>query len=102
MSDQLAFFFDATACSGCKTCQMACKDKHSLNVGRLWRRVYEISALRVITVYDRSAWKCARPGRCTKEVTASFWWIKASASDVAIVNGHVHTALHRGTRASAK
>jgi anaerobic dimethyl sulfoxide reductase subunit B (iron-sulfur subunit) len=36
---QLAFYLDTTACSGCKACQVACKDKHDLEVGRLWRRV---------------------------------------------------------------
>lgn len=43
MAKQLAFYFDAAACSGCKACQMACKDKHDLAVGLLWRRVYEIT-----------------------------------------------------------
>ena len=38
-----AFLFDATACSGCKACQAACKDKHGLPVGVLWRRVYEVA-----------------------------------------------------------
>jgi anaerobic dimethyl sulfoxide reductase subunit B (iron-sulfur subunit) len=38
-----AFTFDASACSGCKACQVACKDKNSLPVGVLWRRVYEVS-----------------------------------------------------------
>jgi len=37
-----AFFFDAASCSGCKACQAACKDKHDLPVGLLWRRVYEL------------------------------------------------------------
>jgi anaerobic dimethyl sulfoxide reductase subunit B (iron-sulfur subunit) len=40
---RLAFFFDAAACSGCKTCQVACKDKNDLPVGQTWRRVYEVS-----------------------------------------------------------
>jgi anaerobic dimethyl sulfoxide reductase subunit B len=40
---QYAFFFDSSSCSGCKACQVACKDKHDLPVGVLWRRVYEIS-----------------------------------------------------------
>ncbi|MBC35110.1 MAG: dimethylsulfoxide reductase, chain B [Bacteroidetes bacterium] len=40
---RLAFYFDSSACSGCKTCQMACKDKNDLPVGQLWRRVYEIT-----------------------------------------------------------
>ena len=38
-----AFFVDSSACSGCKACQVACKDKHGLEAGRLWRRVYEVA-----------------------------------------------------------
>jgi anaerobic dimethyl sulfoxide reductase subunit B (iron-sulfur subunit) len=37
-----AFYFDARACSGCKACQIACKDKHGLQQARSWRNVYEI------------------------------------------------------------
>lgn len=40
---QYAFYFDSSSCSGCKACQAACKDKNSLPVGVLWRRVYEVS-----------------------------------------------------------
>ena len=40
---QYAFYFDASACSGCKACQVACKDRHGLEVGLLWRRVYEVT-----------------------------------------------------------
>lgn len=36
---QVAFYIDTSACSGCKACQVACKDKHDLETGRLWRRV---------------------------------------------------------------
>jgi len=43
MTQQYAFFFNAAVCSGCKACQMACKDKHDLDPGLLWRRVYEIA-----------------------------------------------------------
>jgi len=38
-----AFTFDSSACSGCKACQEACKDKNQLPVGVLWRRVIEVS-----------------------------------------------------------
>lgn len=38
-----AFTFDASACTGCKACQVACKDKNNLPVGVLWRRVFEVS-----------------------------------------------------------
>jgi anaerobic dimethyl sulfoxide reductase subunit B len=40
--NQLGFFFDASACSGCKTCQVACKDKHNSPLAVRWRRVYEV------------------------------------------------------------
>jgi anaerobic dimethyl sulfoxide reductase subunit B (iron-sulfur subunit) len=43
MKKQYAFYFDSSKCSGCKTCQIACKDKNNLDVGILWRRVYEVS-----------------------------------------------------------
>ncbi|WP_080801938.1 4Fe-4S dicluster domain-containing protein [Arabiibacter massiliensis] len=38
---QQAFFFDMTRCSGCKTCELACKDAYDLKVGTTYRRVYE-------------------------------------------------------------
>jgi anaerobic dimethyl sulfoxide reductase subunit B (iron-sulfur subunit) len=40
---RLAFYFDASACSGCKACQIACKDKQSSPLGVRWRRVYEVA-----------------------------------------------------------
>jgi anaerobic dimethyl sulfoxide reductase subunit B len=43
MKKQLTFYFDSSSCSGCKTCQMACRDKHDLARGVLWRRVYEVA-----------------------------------------------------------
>jgi anaerobic dimethyl sulfoxide reductase subunit B (iron-sulfur subunit) len=41
MSKQMAFYFNASICSGCKACMTACKDKNSLPVGVNWRRVTE-------------------------------------------------------------
>jgi len=41
MSKQLAFYFDASACSGCKACMAACKDKNDLPVGVNWRKVIQ-------------------------------------------------------------
>ena len=38
---QLGFYIDTSRCSGCKTCQVSCKDKNNLDVGRKFRRVYE-------------------------------------------------------------
>jgi len=43
VATRYAFRLDQTACSGCKACQAACKDRHGLAVGVLWRRVYEVA-----------------------------------------------------------
>lgn len=40
---QLGFFVDVAKCTGCKTCQVACKDKNDLEVGRNFRRVSEFA-----------------------------------------------------------
>jgi anaerobic dimethyl sulfoxide reductase subunit B len=41
MAKQLGFYFDQSACMGCKTCQIACKDKNDLPLGVTWRKVYQ-------------------------------------------------------------
>jgi anaerobic dimethyl sulfoxide reductase subunit B len=41
MALQLAFYFEQEHCVGCKTCQIACKDKNNLAVGQLFRKVTE-------------------------------------------------------------
>jgi len=41
MAKQLAFYFDSSACTGCKACAIACKDRSSLPVGINWRKVYD-------------------------------------------------------------
>ena len=43
MAKQYAFHFNSDLCTGCKACQVACKDKWDLNVGVTWRRVAEYS-----------------------------------------------------------
>ncbi len=43
MVGQLGFFVDSRFCSGCKTCQVACKDKNDLSVGQFYRKVKEFS-----------------------------------------------------------
>ncbi len=43
MVKQYGFFINSQICAGCKTCVMACKDKHNHEVGRNYRRVQEIS-----------------------------------------------------------
>lgn len=38
-----AFHFDGTRCTGCKTCEFACKDYRDLDVGFAYRKVYEVT-----------------------------------------------------------
>lgn len=40
---QYAFYFDGTRCTGCKTCEMACKDYKDLDLGIAFRKVYEVT-----------------------------------------------------------
>jgi anaerobic dimethyl sulfoxide reductase subunit B len=42
MAEKFGFYINTAACSGCKTCQVACKDKNDLNPGQYWRRIYEV------------------------------------------------------------
>lgn len=41
MPKKLGFYFNQALCTGCKACQIACKDKHDLPIGVNWRRVAE-------------------------------------------------------------
>lgn len=36
---RVGFYFDMTSCMGCRACQVACKDKNDLPVGKLFRQV---------------------------------------------------------------
>jgi anaerobic dimethyl sulfoxide reductase subunit B len=40
MAKQMAFYFDANACTGCKACQIACTDRSDLPLEVTWRRVF--------------------------------------------------------------
>jgi anaerobic dimethyl sulfoxide reductase subunit B len=40
MSKRLAFYFDSSSCTGCKACELACKDKNDLPIGVRFRRVW--------------------------------------------------------------
>lgn len=39
---QKGFYFDMSICTGCRTCQVACKDKNNLSVGPMFRQVHTI------------------------------------------------------------
>ena len=54
---QIGFYYDQTKCAGCKTCQVACKDKNKLDVGVLLREVrsYEFGTYPSVSLYHFSA-----------------------------------------------
>lgn len=41
MAKQFAFSVNIGKCTGCKACQIACKDKNNLPIGVRWRRVFQ-------------------------------------------------------------
>jgi anaerobic dimethyl sulfoxide reductase subunit B (iron-sulfur subunit) len=43
MIGRWGFHVDLASCTGCKACQVACKDKNNLPVGVRWRRVVEVN-----------------------------------------------------------
>lgn len=51
------FYFNMTACVGCRTCQIACKDKNNLKVGTIFRqaRTYETGVFPTPGVYHYSS-----------------------------------------------
>ncbi len=53
----MGYYFNQAACIGCKTCQIACKDKNDLRVGILFRHVrdFEIGAYPTARAYHHSA-----------------------------------------------
>lgn len=54
---QIGFYYDQSMCSGCKTCQVACKDKNRLDVGVTLREVrsYQIGKYPDVSLYHFSA-----------------------------------------------
>ncbi len=44
MTTQYGFFIDSARCTGCKTCELACKDYKNLTPEVSFRRIYEYAA----------------------------------------------------------
>lgn len=63
MSKHLAFHFDSNKCTGCKACQVSCKDKWDLPVGITWRRVAE---------YSGGSWSTNADGSFNQDVHAYY------------------------------
>ncbi len=63
MGQQYGFYFDATRCTGCKTCVMACKDYNNLMTDEAYRQVFEISG---------GDWEEIRDGVYTHHISAYY------------------------------
>lgn len=64
--DQLGFYFDMTVCIGCKTCQIACKDKNDFGPKIQFRQVKYVEGGRFpnpwLYYISLSCGHCAAPG----------------------------------------
>lgn len=58
---QYAFYFDSTRCTGCRTCEMACKDYKDSSEGIHFRKVYD---------YEGGACELDADGICTSSAFA--------------------------------
>ena len=56
---QYGFYFDATRCTGCKTCVLACKDAKDLACDQAFRQVYEFETAGDWTQDASGSWTCA-------------------------------------------
>lgn len=58
----LGFTFRPDDCTGCKACQVACKDKNALPAGHFFRRVEAFKLDGQIHTYSGACNHCAQPG----------------------------------------
>lgn len=93
MSAQYGFFIDSARCTGCKTCELACKDYKNLTPDVSFRRIYEYAGgdwqedngvwnktfspitfpLPATTAKTRPVLKCAPAAPCISAMMA-LWW----------------------------
>lgn len=66
---QIGFYDDLSSCIGCRTCEIACKDKNNLEVGPRLRRVVEVDGGRAPDLWSykvsMSCFHCEDPA-CVK------------------------------------
>ena len=52
----IGFYFDMTRCTGCRACQVACKDKNRLDVGTIYRhaQTFSVGSFPNVSAYSYS------------------------------------------------
>ena len=121
MTTQYGFFIDSARCTGCKTCELACKDYKNLTPEVSFRRIYEYAggdwqedngvwqqnvfayylSIACNLVRIRPAPKFARAGRCINVKMALSLSMKMSVLAVAIAIWPARTARRSITRLKA-
>lgn len=83
---QYGFFVDSSKCTGCKTCQISCKDEKALEVGPKYRCVYE---------YGGGDWQ--KVGNAWKQDTFNYYLSISCnhCADPACVKGCPTGAMHK-------
>ena len=89
----VGFYFDMTRCTGCRACQVACKDKNRLDVGTVYREAHSYTVGQFPSVqgysYSGSCNHCdeaacvanSPPAPCTRTKAAQCCMTTQRASD---------------------
>lgn len=114
MTTQYGFFIDSSRCTGCKTCELACKDFKDLGPEVSFRRIYEYAGgdwqedngvwhQNVFAYYlsiscnhcdDPHVQKSAPAAQCISVKMALWWLMKMFVSAAATATWLVRTARH--------